>query len=314
MTFSKVLFFNHKQKQCGVYQYGYRTAQTLKKSSVYDFIYCEAETKNEYLTLVNAHSPVAIFYNYHGSTMDWLGNDSLNAFPNTKHFGLHHEGSEPGIKFDATIILDSTYQDNGNHFAVPRPLFETKEALNQNNKIPIISSFGFGFGTKGFGRLAKMVNDQFDEAILRFHIPSAFYGDKEGRGAVNLTLQGQKEIKKDKIQFIVTTNFLDNEGVLNFLATSDLNAFLYDERGPTSGLSSVIDYALSVKVPIAVSKTQMFRHIFRTVPSICVEDRSLKEIIQSGSDPLQQYRNLYCNDNFIKKYEHIINVSPRIKR
>lgn len=44
----RVLFINHKQKQCGVYQYGLRTANILKKSLNYDIFYCEFENKEEF--------------------------------------------------------------------------------------------------------------------------------------------------------------------------------------------------------------------------------------------------------------------------
>lgn len=303
-----ILFFNHKQKQCGVYQYGYRTGNILKKSTEYNFIYQEVENENEFLTSISNFNPSALFYNYHPLTMSWLGNHcSIDRFPNIMHFGLHHEGSEPGIRFHGVIILDCTQPDTNDHFSVPRPLFENVNFTENNSVVPIISSFGFGFGNKGFGRIVKTVNDQFEEAIIRLHIPFAYYGDRDGKSVDQLYPGCYNEVNKDGIKLIITNNFLNDEDLLNFLSSSTLNIFLYDEM-IGRGLSSTIDYALSVNVPLAISKTHMFRHINNTAPSICVEDRSLAEIITSGASVLQQYRNKWSNQNLIKKYEQVVKI------
>jgi len=299
-----VAFINHKQHQCGVYQYGYRTGRILKNSTAYSFAYCEVESKEEFFSAVLPLNPIAIFYNYHPSTMSWIGSECFNAFPSAKHLGLHHEGGESGF-FEWSVILDSTFKDSGNRISVLRPLFETVEA-NHKSPIPTIGSFGFGFGNKGFGRLSKVVNEQFDEAILRLHVPAAYYGDREGLAAPCVLSACQQQLKKSKIKLEMTTGFMGDEQLLDFLASNSLNAFLYDEMAPTRGLSSVIDYALSVRVPIAISKTVMFRHIYNTSPSICFEDRTLPEIMASGSEPLQQYRDLWSPNRFLERYEGIV--------
>jgi hypothetical protein len=118
-------------------------------------------------------------------------------------------------------------------------------------------------------------------------------------------------MKKSNIKLEITTDFLDDDGLLNFLASSTINVFLYDHM-PERGLSSVIDYALSVKKPLAISKSHMFRHILAASPSICYEDRTLSEIISSDSDPLQQFRDKWSPSNFIKRYETIINNTRKI--
>jgi hypothetical protein len=43
-----VLFLNHKVQSCGVYQYGLRMYNILKKSNENKYIYCEIENYNEY--------------------------------------------------------------------------------------------------------------------------------------------------------------------------------------------------------------------------------------------------------------------------
>lgn len=310
MTLPTVLFINHKQKQCGVYQYGYRSANILNKSKLYNFIYAEVESEQEFFNVVNDNNPIGIIYNYHPLTMAWLGNHSF-IFPDVVHYGLHHEGSTPDhIKFNHLLIVDSVVEDTDINFSVGRPLLDSSLVSYAAPQIPTISSFGFGFGNKGFGRIVKLVNDQFDEAIIRLHIPRAYYGDRNGESSVNIFPGCYNEVKKEKIKLIITNDFLSDLDMLNFLASSTINVFLYDEM-IGRGLSSVIDYALSVKVPIAINKTYMFRHIYNTQPSICVEDKTLAEIIDSGDAPLQQYRDKWSLDNFNKKYETIISKTRK---
>lgn len=288
-----VLFINHKEKQCGVYQYGRRTANILK-----NYVYCEVSSLEELYGFVELHKPTKIIYNYHASTMPWLGRNNM---PDIKSFGMHHEGSKI-VDFDKFIIVDSTFIDDERNFAVPRPLFENLNYAKKENTVPVISSFGFGFGNKGFGRLVKTVNDQFDEAIIRLHIPFAFYGDNDKQSMQNIYPGCYAEVKKPGIKLIITNDFLTDSELLLFLSESTINVFLYDEM-MGRGLSSVIDYALSVNVPIAITKSDMFRHIYNTYPSICVEDRSLKEIISTGAGVLQQYKDKWSNNNLIKNYE-----------
>lgn len=302
-----VIFLNHKEKACGVYQYGYRSGQILQKSSKYNFIYVEVESEAEFINAMSVHHPIGVIYNYHPATMGWLGYNGMNKFPRVKHYGLYHEGNVPDHKqFNYVLYVDSTQADMGNSFGIPRPLFE-KEFSYVENPIPVISSFGFGFEHKGFEKIVRLINSQFDNAIIKLHISKSFYADRDGIRSAAVISRCHTEIKKSGIQLLTTNNFLTDDDLLNFLAGSTLNIFLYDNIEQFAcGLSSVIDYALSVNVPLAISKSNMFRHIRDNVPSICVEDRSLSEIIQSGVDIIRPYKDKWSHDNFIKKYEMII--------
>lgn len=306
MSKSNILFLNHKQAQCGVYQYGKRSANILKKSTDFNFIYREIENDAEYWSSVNTYNPIGIIYNYHPLTMAWLGHHNIVKYPNTVHYGLHHEGSFPDhIKFNYYLMVDTTFIDENNKLSVLRPLVEGN--INYvNPNIPTFGSFGFGFGNKGFGRVVKLINDQYDEAIIRLQIPRAYFGDRNGEASSQIFPGCQNEMRKPNIKLEITTDFLDDDGLLNFLAANTANIFLYDHM-PERGLSSVIDYAVSVKKPMVISKSHMFRHILSTSPSICYEDRTLVEIINSGDEPLQQFRDKWSSTNFINRYKLIIN-------
>lgn len=305
-----VIILNHAQQQCGVYQYGKHTFDILKKSEKYEFRYYEVEDAITAQKCISASnfpwtSVKAVIYNYHPLTMPWLGKDNQVSIQGMRHLVIHHEGSFPGnIHADKIITPDCTVIDTEQIVGVPRPLFKHDQKYYPK-AIPIIATFGFGFGNKGFGRVVKQVNEEFDQAIIRMHIPRAYYGDRDGQATAQVIPGCEAEMKKPGIQLHISHNFMNDEDLLEFLAQSSVNVFLYDEM-PGRGLSSVIDYALSVRVPLAINRTTMFRHIYDTTPSICIEDNSLKQIIANGPQVTDIYRDRWSHREFINKYENII--------
>lgn len=300
---NNILFINHKEHQCGVYQYGKRTSDILKKSDKYNFIYVEIESEEEFNEEVILYNPKQIIYNWHPSTLPWIDNDFLSKHPEIIHYALHHEGSKL-FNFNYHLILDSTFSDTNTDFSIPRPLFEDINFEYKKPDIPIISSFGFGIGDKGFALLVKTVNDQFDKALIRLHIPFGYYGDREKQSIKSVYPGCYNEMYKPDIKLEITNDFLETNQLLKFLSGSTINAFFYPEM-KGRGLSSVIDYALSVNRPIAITKSDMFRHIYNTSPSICIEDRSIPEIIESGVLH-DQYREKWSHINLINKYDSIL--------
>jgi len=298
-----ILFLNHQQKQCGVYQYGKRTYDILKKSTTFNVLYSEVESLDEYLAVVKSTNFSGIIYNYHNLTMQWLGRGMIN--PNIKHYGIHHEGTLPThIGFNYYLHANSTFRDTNNQFALPRPLFDGVSGGISEGKVPIISSFGFGFGHKNFGQIVRLVNDQFDKAIIKFVMPRAYYGDIDGSATAGVLPGCWNEMDNPNVTMEIIHDFLTDEQLLKFLSESDLNVFLYMETGNV-GLSSAIDYSLSVNTPIAVNTTSMFRHI--ALPEICVENHTLPEIMERGSGILDPFRQRWSHVNFIKRYEYLLN-------
>jgi hypothetical protein len=94
--------------------------------------------------------------------------------------------------------------------------------------------------------------------------------------------------------------------MLDFLFNNDLNIFFYENYSFYNGISSTIDYALSVQKPIAICKSNMFSHIMDVNPSICVEDSDLIEIINNGFEPLQEKYNEWSHEKFVDNIETII--------
>jgi SAM-dependent methyltransferase len=309
---SNILIISHKEHQCGVYQYGRNIAEALGKSKTISFVYTECSGSNEYYSIVEKVNPSAIIYNYHPSTLPWLKKKVIRKVK-VPHMDIIHEVTQE--------VADAADDSFFNYHVAPDPtlllknpiVFKTgrlvPEYRNQHEfpKIPTIGSFGFGTAGKGFQKLISKVQDEFDEAIIRLHIPFATFGDSDGRAAHFIAKQCKELIVKKGIELKLSHEFLSQKQLLDFLAQNTLNAFFYDEN-KGRGVSSVIDFALAVQRPIAITKSNMFRHIFSTYPSIFVEDSSFEKIIQNGTGPLSLYRREWSEANLIWDYERIIDV------
>jgi SAM-dependent methyltransferase len=307
----KILIISHKEHQCGVYQFGLNIAEELDKSGKYLFVYAECSSAEEYYSCVNDIKPLAIIYNHYNSiTLPWLSRKVIQRIT-VPHIGIIHEVTQAVADkaddsvFDFHIAPDPTLiLRNKLVFKTGRlvPKYENRYALPE---VPTIGSFGFGTDGKGFEKLISAVQDEFDEAIIRLHIPFATFGDSDGSAAHAIAGRCKNLIVKPRIELQLSHEFLSKEQLLNFLAQNSLNAFFYDgNKG--RGISSVIDSALAVKRPVAITKSTMFRHIVSAIPSICIEDSSLKQIMQNGFKPLARYYKEWSEANLIWDYERII--------
>lgn len=285
----KVLFLNHKEQQCGVYQYGKRLYNILRKCTQVQYEYKEVNTVAEYNNILNQTKYDAVIYNYHISTMQWL--DERTICRRQQNIGILHECNS--ILFHKIISIDPNAIESHYVYAIPRPIFDkiptTNKCINVNfqefissyqdqDGIPIFGSFGFGFNNKGFPTIVKMINEQYEKAIIKFVITCAHFGG-------DLTLIKklcdecfQQKTKPDII-LMIYTDFISEDELLNFLQSNTMNIFLYDKMDGR-GISSTIDYALSVKRPLGISDSFMFRHIYHD--QICLYKNSIEDCMKNS--------------------------------
>lgn len=308
-----ILFVSHKDRQCGIHQYGLDTAEALRNSTNFNYYYCECDDKHELANEVKMIQPEAIVYNYYPATMPWLNHSITRKYGTS--FGLMHEVTQDAVDkadrllFDYHICPDPTVKLREYPFdyicIIPR-LIPRYPMGFVKPEIPTIGSFGFGFNDKGFETIIEHVATEFDEAVVRFHIPDALdFVDKDAAMKKETIKNCQDLVRGTDIRLEITEQFLPKGKLLDFLSGNTVNAFFYDTL-KHKGLSSVIDYALAVDVPIAINKCGMFRHIYNTVPSICIEDTTLKEIIANGTLPLQEYKEQWSQKNFIGTYDRLM--------
>jgi len=314
----KVLFFNHKIEKCGVYQYGRRVYDILAKTQEIEYIYKEIDCYDEYIQILSPEgswSADAIIYNYHDSTMGWLNGHTIQK--RVKNIGISHESQE--YMFDIKINIDPTFAETeGERYTIPRPIYENideivatpiedstrKEFIEkyQDAGLPIIGSFGFGFDDKMFWRLIEMINNQYDEAIIKFVIPMAHFGGN--MDAIYQMVQGCYSVpRKPGIQLMITHEFFTNTELLQFLHSNTMNIFLYKPCTNRS-ISSTIDYALSARKPIGISDSHMFRHIYSD--AISVYKRGIPDICKDSLETCRPFLEKYSNENMRAKFLEIV--------
>lgn len=305
-----ILILNHSEKQCGVYQYGKRIGSILEKSTNHKFVYLELNSHKDLDDKISEYNPQAIIYNWTGGTMSWVTPETVNILreKNIKQFLLVHNVGYATF-FDYYLHQHPYWQfTDDKNFAIPRPLpFYNKSESKKSDDIIRIGSFGFGLLNKYYNEICRIVNEQFDNenVELRLHLTTGtFAGTTQNIPLVSQLCQ--QNITKPNISLNITTDFISDEELLNFLAGNDLNIFFYEDYPTYNGISSVIDYALAVQKPLAINKSSMYSHLLDVKPSICVEDNSLYDIIKNGFIPLQEKYDSWTHEKFIHTLETII--------
>lgn len=301
----EILFVNHKIKNCGVYQFGFNTFNILKNSTNYNFNLAEVNSNQELIEVLHTLPNLsAIIYNYYPSTMSWLSDNLLlERRKYVKQLVIKHETGTPK-NFDAWVHIDPKFEETDFNFKSLRPI-QFYNGSYKKNKVLTFGSFGFGFGNKGFPDIVNLINSSFDSAKINFLIPFAHFGDIDGKSATNIAKICKDIPLKSGIELNISHDFLNTDELLSFLAGNDLNIFMYG-YSYGRGISSVLDYALGVKRPLALTKSWQFRHLYDTEPSIFLEDTDIHTILHSGTRPLERYYLEYSHENFIKSYERIL--------
>ena len=305
-----ILLVNNTTKNCGVYQYGKRCANIFLNSTNYNIKYIEVDNLQSFLDVVNSFSPNIIIYNYVNSTLPFITPDIVNSLKQLKIKNGCIVHNYQYTFFDFYLHQNPNYIEHTNNFKLLRPLFNYNCQNSYKVNEPIkIGSFGFGFKFKKYDLICKLINDEFltENVEIRLHLTDSFYGNNFIEKQV-IAEECYKQITRSNIKLNITFDFITDEQLLDFLHANDLNVFLYENYKHYNGISSVIDYALSVKKPIAICKSSMFGHIMDSQPSICVEDTSLKTIINNGTKPLEHYYEKWSCNNFKIQFENIVDT------
>ena len=295
----RVLFINSKVENCGVYQYGLRVWNIIKKSS-FDISYHEVSTKSEFFE-INFSSVDLVFFNWieggaNGpfSWFDFYCYRLLKAqkiqVASVKHTDLCYS-----TQFDFLIPQDP-------EIGLLRPLYPFS-GLKKNNEVFTIGSFGFAFEHKNFPYIVRLVNSQFDRALIKFNITNAFYGDADGSMLKKIINDVLAVPRKPGIEVIINQSFLGNDELLEWINSNDLIVFAYTQP---PDISSVVDYVISTNTPLAVTNITAFRHIY--TPYIDIQKYSLIDIYKFNVNHNYPKRFLdeWAYNNFLQKFESLI--------
>ena len=311
---------------CGIGIRGKLTTDILtnNNSEKYNFLIAFIDSNDELENFILNNNPSIIIYNYHSITTPYLNDPYLrNKYNNIIHVMIHYDILQSDIdNFNSNKFLDfnniitdndkliARNKENKNVFIVSRSIPFSKNIITYTpriDEIPIIGFQGFGFPHKGITRIAHQIQNEFDEAVFRLHIPYSYYGDPNGNQARERIEEVRNIITKPGIRVEVSNEFLSDEEIIEWLNENTINCYFYDYL-EDSGIASSPDYAIAAFRPIAVNNSRMLINLHNLSPSIEIEYNSLKQIIENGITPLIPLYEKYSNKNVIKDYENICDI------
>lgn len=302
----KVLILNHQHVACGVYQFAKRIHKIASRSNKIQYIINSVKNREEYLCAIENIKPNFIVYNWHWDRMPWLLDKDVSKNPSIKHYFIYHDGSMFS-SYDKYLFFgdfdpNKKAVSENKRVLLPRPLFDY-DGPYPNNALPTIGSFGFGFNHKKFHTLVQLVNRTIPRAVINLHLTLPYFGDTPGNRLSDIINLCNKYNRHTKVKLNISTNFLDDDKLLEFLAKNDINVFSYEGDYYNPGLSSATDYALSVKRPIAISNNIMFRHIMKK--EICLNWNSIMDILRKGTTPLDEFYDKWSTDRFSQEFDNL---------
>jgi len=301
-----VVFFNHQQQRCGVYQMGRRIGHTLRDAGVVHYVE-ETNIANATAT-VNATKPSAIIYNWHPSTIPWAP-ELVRRLPAVKHIALMHEISpeNPWANSDSfpyRMVCDPSFVvDDKTIFKSVRHVPRFNPGSREGQPLTI-GSFGFAVGGKMFPTIVHASGMEFPNVLVRLHLPAAHYGDDRGdlarqmaHGSRAVQMAGEVQVRTE-----IHHGFFEELQLIEWLAGNDLNVFFYGYN-PGRGVASALDYAIAAQRPIAINESQMFRHVrerFDVYPK-----KSLRESLETSGEVVNDLYTSWSLDRLVQDYRHM---------
>jgi hypothetical protein len=292
---SKILILNPISEICGVYQYGLSLQSILKKSNKHEY------TISSNIEEIKNHD--IIIFNYHEKLFNWL-NDNYISYINKPCLAIGGHDCTPtfqNIKF--VLNCDSTSELSGKNIPITRPI---KNFLPlENPKRLTIGSIGFSYSSKNFEKIYSIVSEYYDDALIRIHVPQHPNGESLQYIMQKIKLNYQID-KSNNIDIQITSNFLSDDDLISFLSSNTVNIFLLPPmKGEGRGLSSSIDKALSARKPIAISDSEMYRHI-NSENKFLLSKNTLPEIISYGTAHLQPFLEFHSEEKLINLFDETI--------
>ncbi len=305
---------------CGIGIRGKLTIEILQQSTQFHYIPCYANSNSELEGYIVKHEPIVVIYNYHDITTPWMQNAGLRVqYPHITHVMIHydvtqhmvdffHPGNFHGFQYVITDNDTLNLSSTSNVLLVCRSIPEyihDGDACVPPCDIPKIGFQGFGFPHKGIDNIAHKVVEEFDEAVIRLHIPYSMFGDPRGDQARSRVAEVQSIISsKPNIRVEVSHDFMKDEDIVKWLHENDVNCYFFAPL-ESSGIASSPDYAIAAKKPIAIKRSHMLRHFWNLDPSISIEDLPLKTIMNNGIAPLKPIYQKYNRSNVVRDYDAI---------
>lgn len=303
------LFLNSKYATCSIHESGRMCFHVLRTSNQYTLDYAEgqpADLNYDFLIV-----------NYHYHVNNWLTPEIAYNFKGpifaiVTEVGLNNIMEMTPRYFDYILMLDPTIQETSHVIAFPRPLDVIMyqdptyvDPLDDETKVPIIGSFGFATVGKRWDLLVEQVNKEFDEAIIRIHIPFATYVPDNEAKIQEIKDLCMSKITKPGIQLQMTNWHMSRNELVAWCSQHTINCFFYyRDNVMVSGLAAVTDQAVGSGRPVLVTKDKTFRHIHPYVSTY--PDISIREAIKQNKEGVGRMQEAWSPQNSRKIIEQLL--------
>lgn len=261
------LFLNSFKSACSIYSSGQHIYDILKDSDKVNLDYSEEHNWNT----IWSTSYDFIVYNQHFQVNNWLTRETINEFQGpvfcivTEVAFIGDPHSRSPNWFTHYIVLDPSITETETVHAFPRPLLNIRTIDNVDDikhDIPIIGSFGFAGAGKEWNKIVEAVEKDYDKAIIRVNIPYATH-IPNNQQCIDAAFQSMRDaVTKQGISLNLTSEYMSEKDLVSWCSQNTLNCFIYYRAGIVgSGLSAVVDQAISAKRPILFSADPPFRHV-----------------------------------------------------
>lgn len=292
---NKVLFVNHKEKNCGVYQYGQRLANILCEEKRYDVDYIEINDYDSFKNKIEKNNYKHIIFNWHILTTNWLTTQNIQEIK-IPISCIYHDGPYPyDLNPHSIFMTDMTTDISNKKYKLSRPIVLEFEKIEKEKKEINIGSFGFGLPRKRFDLVCNKVKNEFEKANINLHITTAKVVDSSGYYSSCAIQSCVKALENTEIKLNITTNIISEKELAIFLRKNDINIFMYD-NGDSNGLSSVIDHVIGAEAVFAVNSANMFSHVTSIFPELNIDNNSIIDIIKLGNAPAKKLKEIWNND------------------
>jgi len=301
------LFFNHTQQNCGVHEYGKLLAEKLASSEEFNLTYIEVSSEAEFVEQCLRNNDVSLcFINYHSATLAWLqrkhvtgiGLPVIGIMHEFGYLNAFYEGSQ---LFDYRALIDPSVKSRVPNVSThPRVIVGYKPSTQTRSRFTV-GSFGFATPSKCFDHVVTLVKREFEDATIRFNIPSASFGDPDGSGARKIAKDCMNMVSGTGISVEVSHEFLHPQKLVDFLAENTINIFCYtDDKG--RGVSSAVDFAVASGRPFGVSDGTMFRHLRHICPEVFISKHGIRGVLESGDRSVKKLQKLWSDENLSKSF------------
>lgn len=316
MTKPKILFVTQTlgiKSACGIGLIGDLFGRNLLEHPDFNFELLYSDSVDEIKSKIRSINPAAVLYNYSPVSTPWVDNLSLRfgEFDHIPQARVMHDINQHYVDnyrperdhlWSFNFTSDHTLKGNRYIFPATRVSPGEPTVSYELPEIPTIGYQGFGFHHKGIARIAQQVVKEFDQAIIKLHMPFAFYGDANGDHARARIREVQTIIsEKPGIQLITSHEMLDTQEIINLLAQNTINCYFYDYQDGIA-LSSSLDYGIAARRPVATTRSHQMRNVWNLTPTILIENSSLKQIIDNDITPLEPLYRLYSKEQFWFEY------------